>query len=274
MDQTLESINGLWSQGQSMLLEYAPKIALAVIVAVIGNWLIKRINRALTRNVQRRAQDETLAKFLTDLINVVLRAILIISVIEILGVKTTSFVAILGAAGLAVGFALQGSLANFAGGVLLLLFKPFKVGDLIEADGNTGHVQAINIFVTTILTPENKMVIMPNGPLAGGTITNLTEKGNLRVDLVIGIGYDADIKQARKILMEVMLNDPNVLKEPAPSVNVLELADSSVNLAVRPYATVDRYWDVYFGVQEAAKEALDQAGIEIPFPQRVVHSPV
>ena len=271
MDETLDSLDGLWEQGQSMLLEYAPKIALAIVVYIIGSWLIKRVGRVLTRSIQARTKDETLSKFLKDLINVILRAVLIISVIGILGVETTSFVAILGAAGLAVGFALQGSLANFAGGVLLLLFKPFKVGDLIEADGNLGHVQAINIFVTTILTPENKTVIMPNGPLAGGTITNLTEKGNLRVDLVIGIGYGEDIKKARSVLMEVMMNDPKVLKDPAPSVNVLELADSSVNLAVRPYATVADYWDVYFGVQEAGKEALDQANIEIPFPQRVVH---
>lgn len=270
MDQ--DAISGYIDTGVSMLMEYAPKIVLAVIVLIVGNWLIKRVTKVLSGAIAKRGNDETLSKFLSDLISVILKAVLIISVIGILGVETTSFVAILGAAGLAVGFALQGSLANFAGGVLLLLFKPFKVGDLIEADGNIGHVQAINIFVTTILTPDNKTVIMPNGPLAGGTITNLTEKGNLRVDLVIGIGYGEDIKKARATLMEVMKNDPKVLSDPAPSVNVLELGDSSVNLAVRPYATVADYWDVYFGVQEAGKEALDAAGIDIPFPQRVIHN--
>lgn len=269
MDQ--EAISGFLTKGMEMLLEYAPKIILAIVLLVVGMWLIKRVTKVLVRAINKGGTDETLSKFLSDLISVILKAVLIISVIGILGVQTTSFVAILGAAGLAVGFALQGSLGNFAGGVLLLLFKPFKVGDLIEADGNIGHVQAINIFVTTILSPDNKTVIMPNGPLAGGTITNLTDKGSLRVDLVIGIGYGEDIKKARAALMEVMKNDPKVLSDPAPSVNVLELADSSVNLAVRPYATVANYWDVYFSVQEAGKEALDAAGIEIPFPQRVVH---
>lgn len=270
MDQ--EAISGFLDKGIDMLLEYAPKIVLAIVLLVVGLWLIKRVTKVMVRAINKRGTDVTLSKFLSDLISVSLKAVLFISVIGILGVQTTSFVAILGAAGLAIGFALQGSLGNLAGGVLLLLFRPFKVGDLIEADGNIGHVQAINIFVTTILTPDNKTVIMPNGPLAGGTITNLTEKGSLRVDLVIGIGYGEDIKKARAALMEVMKNDPNVLSDPAPSVNVLELADSSVNLAVRPYATVDNYWDVYFGVQEAGKEALDAAGIEIPFPQRVVHN--
>ncbi len=270
-DETFDSLPSLLEQGQSMILEYAPKIVLAAILLIAGLWLIKWVGKAIGKTLRKRETDDTLRTFLTDLTSVLLKAVLFISVIEILGVETTSFVAILGAAGLAVGLALQGSLGNFAGGVLILLFRPFKVGDLIEADGNLGHVTAINIFVTTILTPENKTVIMPNGPLAGGTITNLTTKEHLRVDLVVGIGYSENIKAARDAIMEAMVNHPKVLQDPAPSVNVLELGDSSVNLAVRPYAKTADYWDVYFGVTEAAKEALDKAGIEIPFPQRVVH---
>ncbi len=271
MDPTIDSVNDLLLRGQTMLLEYAPKLALALLLLFAGLWVIKRLINLLAKTLKKRETEPTLRTFLTDLIGVMLKAILFISVIELLGVKTTSFVAILGAAGLAVGLALQGSLGNFAGGVLILLFKPFKVGDLINASGNLGHVTAINIFVTTILSPENKTVIMPNGPLAGGTITNLSTNGNLRVDLVIGISYGSDIKKAREVLLGVMERHPQVLQDPAPSVNVLELADSAVNLAVRPYSTVADYWDVYFQVQEQAKEALDAAGIQIPFPQRVVH---
>ena len=218
-----------------------------------------------------RDVDISLQKFLKDLLGILMKVALLIAVAGQLGIATTSFVAILGAAGLAVGLALQGSLANFAGGVLIMLFKPIKVGDLIEAQGYTGVVDAINIFVTTLNTPDNKRVFIPNGPLSNGSITNYSTIGKLRVDLVIGISYDADIKKAKSVIMEVMKNNPQVLQDPAPSVNVLELADSSVNLAVRPFATTADYWDVYFGVQEDAKIALDQAGIEIPFPQQVVH---
>ena len=167
--------------------------------------------------------------------------------------------------------ALQGSLGNFAGGVLILLFKPFKVGDLIEGQGHIGHVKSISIFVTKLLTPDNKIAIIPNGPLSNGDVLNYSEEGKLRVDLVCGISYDANIKQAKEVAMKVMQEDPKVLKDPAPSVNVLELADSSVNLAIRPYATPADYWDVYFGIQEKVKVALDEAGVEIPFPQMVVH---
>lgn len=252
-------------------LEYAPKLVLAILTIIIGFWIANRITGFIAKSLDKRGSDETLKNFLKSLVGTLLKAVVIISAASRLGIETTSFVAILGAAGLAVGLALQGSLANFAGGVLLLLFRPFKVGDLIEAQGYIGVVKAINILVTTLETPDSKEVIIPNGPLSNGSIQNYTSTGRLRVDLVIGISYDADIQQARNTIMEVMKNDPKVLQDPAPSVNVLELADSSVNLAVRPYATVADYWDVYFGIQEKAKVALDQVGIEIPFPQRVVH---
>ncbi len=258
-------------KGTELATEYVPKLLLAIVVLIIGNWIIKRVLKLFKKGLASREMEAALKTFLGDLVRVLLYALLFISVAGMVGIETTSFVAILGAAGLAVGLALQGSLANFAGGVLILLFKPFRIGDLIEAQGYTGHVTAINIFVTTLQTPDHKQVIIPNGELANGSIVNYTSLGKLRVDLVVGISYDANIQQARDVIMEVMKNDPQVLQDPAPSVTVLELADSSVNLAVRPHATTADYWDVYFGITEKAKIALDQAGIEIPFPQRVVH---
>lgn len=253
------------------VLEYAPKVALAIITIIIGFWIANKVAGLIAKGMQNRNTDPSLTGFVKDLVKILIKAIVLISAAGMVGIETTSFVAILGAAGLAVGLALQGSLANFAGGVLLLLFKPIKVGDLIEAQGYTGVVKAINVFVTTLTTPDNKTVVIPNGPLSNGSITNYTTLGKLRVDLLIGISYDADIQQARNVIMEVMKNDPKVLQDPAPSVNVNDLGDSSVNLAVRPYATVADYWDVYFGIQEKAKVALDKAGIEIPYPQQVVH---
>ncbi len=270
-DETMDQMTGFLEKSQLMMLEYAPRVILAVVLFFGGFWVIKRITRLISNALLARNAEPTLYTFLTDLVSVLLKVVLLISVIEILGVETTSFVAILGAGGLAVGFALQGTLGNFAGGVLILFFKPFKVGDLIDIDGKVGHVTAISIFVTTILTPDHRTVLMPNGSLAGGTIVNLSAQGDLRVDLVIGIAYKEDVKQAREALMAVMLAHPKVLAEPAPSVNVLELADSSVNLAVRPFVLVPDYWSVYFEIQELGKEALDAAGIEIPFPQRVIH---
>ena len=256
---------------QLWFLDHYQNILLAIVTLVVGLWIIGWIVRITKKGMEARNMDVTLKTFLGDLISVLLKAVLFISVAGILGIQTTSFVAILGAAGLAVGLALQGSLGNFAGGVLILIFKPFKVGDLIESQGYIGHVTALNIFVTTLKTPDNKTVILPNGPLSNGSITNYSTLDVLRVDLIVGIGYGENIQTARDVIMEVMLNDPKVLKDPAPSVSVNDLGDSSVNLAVRPYSTVVDYWDVYFGTLEKAKNALDKAGIEIPFPQRVVH---
>jgi small conductance mechanosensitive channel len=254
-----------------MVIEWGGKILLAVVALIIGFWIVGRITGLVRKGLASRKIEPSLQGFLSGLVNVLLKVAVFISVASMVGIETTSFVAILGAAGLAVGLALQGSLANFAGGVLILLFKPFKVGDLIEGQGHTGFVKDINIFVTTITTPDSKTVIIPNGPLANDSITNYSTLDSLRVDLVVGVGYGENLAQARKVIMEVMESDPKVLKNPAPSVNVLELGDSSVNLAVRPYATVADYWDVYFGITEKAKIALDEAGIEIPFPQRVMH---
>ncbi|MEL6671819.1 MAG: mechanosensitive ion channel domain-containing protein [Bacteroidota bacterium] len=254
-----------------MGLEWAPKVVGAILTLVIGFWVANRVASLVGKGIDKQGTDPSLSKFLKSLISVLFKALVVVAAAGMVGIETTSFIAILGAAGLAVGLALQGSLANFAGGVMILLFKPFKVGDLIEGQGHTGVVDEINIFVTTLVTPDNKRVIIPNGPLSNGDITNYSTLDKLRVDLTIGISYDADIQQARDVIMEVMLNDPKVMKDPAPSVSVAELADSSVNLAVRPFSTTANYWDVYFGTYEKAKIALDKAGIEIPYPQTVMH---
>ena len=187
------------------------------------------------------------------------------------GIETTSFIAVLGAAGLAVGLALQGSLANFAGGVLILLFKPFKVGDLIESDGVTGVVHSISILNTILTTPADNTAILPNGTVANNKILNYTKENNRRVDLEVGIAYDADVAQAKQVIEKAMKEVPGVLENPEPFVSILNFGDSSVNLAVRPYCRSVDYWDVYFNTNEAVKKALDDANIEIPFPQRDIN---
>ncbi len=249
--------------------EYGLKIIGAIIIWIIGSWIIKKIAKMLAKVMNKSNYDESLQKFLLNLVKWGLKILLIITILGTLGVPTASFAAILAAAGLAVGMALQGSLANFAGGVLLMIFKPFKIGDLIEAQGELGVVKEIEIFTTKILTPTNKEVIIPNGTLSNGNITNYTTENKLRVDLTIGVSYDSDIKQTKDVLMSVLTSHPKVLDNPEPTVNVSELADSSVNFAVRPWATVADYWDVYFDTLEQCKEALDAAGIEIPYPHQV-----
>jgi small conductance mechanosensitive channel len=253
----------------SLIEKYAVNVVLAVIILIIGLWLTKKVIKITKKVMAKQGVDETLQKFLGDLLGWTLKVLVFITAISQVGVETTSFIAILGAAGLAVGLALQGSLANFAGGALIMIFKPFKVGDLIEAQGEIGTVKEIQIFVTKLITPGNKLAIIPNGTLSNGNIKNYTEEGKLRVDLVFGIGYDEDIKKAKEVFMAVLKNNPNVLQEPAPTVNVLALADSSVNFAVRPWATPENYWNVYFSVTEEVKLALDLAGIEIPYPHQV-----
>lgn len=260
------------SENLDLVTSYGLKFLGAILVLIVGFWIARRLSNVVRKALQQRNLSVELQGFLGGMVSVLLKVAVLLAAAETAGFNTTSLVVIFGAAGLAVGLALQGSLANFAGGVMILLFKPFKVGDLITAQGHTGNVKEINIFVTTLLTPDNKTVIIPNGPLSNGDITNFTTDGKIRVDLVIGIGYGEDIKQARETLLTAMRNTPKVLASPEPSVNVLELADNSVNLAVRPWADPADYWDVYFGVTEACKEALDNAGIDIPYPQRVIHN--
>ena len=254
-----------------MIMEYGPKVLLAVVVLLVGFAIANKLVKISNKLMEKRGTDASLRPFITGLINILLKALILISVADMVGIATTSFVAIIGAAGLAVGFALQGTLANFAGGVLILIFKPYRVGDLIEAQGHTGHVTEIQIFVSTLITPDNKTIIIPNGTISNGSIINYSKEGKIRIDLTMGIAYGANIKDARNALMEAMQNHPKVLKDPAPFVGVGELGDSSVNLAVRPYCEPDDYWDVYFDIYEAGKNALDANNIEIPFPQVDVH---
>ena len=249
--------------------QYALNVVVAILILIIGLWLTKKLIRISKKLMAKQGIDETLQKFLGDLLGWTLKILVFITAISQVGVETTSFIAILGAAGLAVGLALQGSLANFAGGALIMIFKPFKVGDLIEAQGEVGTVKEIQIFVTKMITPGNKLAIIPNGTLSNGNIKNYTEEGKLRVDLTFGVGYDEDIKQTKEVLMHVLMQHPKVLKDPAPAVMVSELADSSVNFAVRPWCASADYWSVYFEITENCKLALDAAGIEIPYPHVV-----
>jgi len=265
------NISNLYADLQSFIFIFGPKLLGAILVWIVGSWIIKLILKALSKIFERTKLDKSLKPFLLSLTGITFRLLLAISVLGMLGVEMTSFIALLGAAGLAIGMALSGTLQNFAGGVMLLIFKPIKVDDLIETQGYIGVVKEIKIFVTILLTPENKTVILPNGSVANGEITNYATEGNIRVDMEFGISYNNSIDEAKKILYKVMEDHPLVLDSPKAFVGVVGLGDSSVNLAVRPYAKPGDYWTVYFDVYEEGKKALDAGGIEIPFPQRVVH---
>ena len=258
-------------QIQTIGMEWGLKIVTFLLVIIIGMWIAKMIKKGVVSIMDKKGVDPTLTSFLSSLLYVALQAFVIIAALEKLNVKTASFVAILGAAGLAIGLALQGSLANFASGVLMIIFKPFKVGDVIDAGGNVGSVLEIGIFTTILKSPDNKKMIVPNSQVTGGTITNINAFGTRRVDLVAGIGYSDDIDKARNVLNEIIAADSRVLKDPAPTVAVVELADSSVNFVVRPWVNAADYWGVYFEMTETIKKRFDEEGISIPFPQRDVH---
>lgn len=261
----MEYIEKLWT----LILNFSPQILTALAILIIGLFLIRIVTKLSRKLMKNSGVEITLQKFLSNLVGWTLKILLFVVVISKLGIETTSFAAILAAAGLAVGFALQGSLSNFAGGVLIMIFKPFKIGDLIEAQGEMGVIKEIEIFTTKLTGLSNKEIIIPNGSLSNGTIVNYTTEGTRRVNLVFGVGYDSDIKKAKEVLLNVLTSHPLVLQDPAPTVNVSELADSSINFAVRPWCNTDDYWAVYFDVTENTKEALDAAGIEIPYPHRV-----
>lgn len=251
------------------LSTYGPKVIGAIIIWIVGSWIIKKMMLGMKKIMEKGDYDESLQKFLLNLGSWILKILLIITLLGTLGVPTTSFAAIIGAAGLAIGLALQGSLANFAGGVLIMIFRPFKIGDLIEAQGKVGVVKEIEIFTTRLIGRSNKEVILPNGALSNGNIVNYSTEGTRRVDLTFGVGYDSDIKKTKEVLMNVISAHPKVINDPVPTVNVLELADSSINFTVRPWCKTEDYWTVYFDVTEQTKEALDTAGIEIPYPHQV-----
>lgn len=259
------------NEAMNLVMEYGPKVILAIVVLIIGLWVIKRITNGLTKMMTKKEVDPSLIPFLRSMAGILLKVMLVISVISMLGVETTSFIAILGAAGLAVGLALSGTLQNFAGGVMILIFKPFKVGDFIEAQGHSGTVSEIQIFNSILKTPDNKTVIIPNGGLSTGSMVNYSTEPTRRVDLSFGIGYTDDIDKAKSILMRLLEEDERVLKDPAPTVDVAALADSSVNFYVRPWVNASDYWGVYLDMQEKVKKAFDAEGVSIPFPQMDVH---
>ncbi len=243
----------------------------AVVIFVVGRWVARLVRRATEKMMSRSNVDATLVPFVGNLIYFALLAFVILAALAQLGVQTTSFIAVVGAAGLAVGLALQGSLANFAAGVLMLIFRPFKVGDFIEGAGVSGIVEEINIFTTHLRTFDNKTIIIPNAKITGDNITNYTRKEKRRVDLVVGVSYRDDIGKVKRVITDVLDADGRVLKDPAPTVAVLELGESSVNFAVRPWVNTADYWNVYFDTTEKLKKRFDAEGIQIPFPQRDVH---
>ena len=256
---------------QDLLTRFGLNLLAAIVIFFIGQWIAVFVRRLVRGLMSKANVDPTLASFVGNLAYYSVLAFAVIAALNRLGVQTASLIAILGAAGLAVGLALQGSLANFAAGVLIIIFRPFNVGDLIEAADVLGEVLDIQLFTTTLATLDNKQVIVPNSSLTGSNIINYTVRGKLRVDTVIGVAYEADIDQVRQVISEVLESDPLVLKEPTPTIAVMELGDSSVNFAVRPWAKPEDYWSVYFNVHENVKKRLDAAGISIPFPQRDVH---
>ena len=252
-------------------VDYGLAILKAVIILVIGLWIIKAFRNGFGKFLERRNIDSSLKPFLKSLLYNLLLVLLVLSVLSTLGVQMTSFVAIVGAAGLAVGLALQGTLQNFAGGVIMLVLRPFKVGDYIEGGGHAGTVREIQIFNTILMTPDNRKIIIPNGGLSNSSITNYSAEETRRVDLVFGIGYDDDIKKAKELLETIVSSDERVLKDPAHTIAVSELADSSVNFVVRPWVKASDYWGIFFDMQEKVKLEFDKAGISIPFPQQDIH---
>ncbi|MBS1935676.1 MAG: mechanosensitive ion channel family protein, partial [Bacteroidetes bacterium] len=239
---------------------------------VIGSWIIGRLASVLQKVLYARKFEPSLQTFLVSFFKILCLVLLIITIFSILGVDTSSFAALIVGAGVAIGSALNGTLGNFAGGVMLLIFKPFKIGDIIEAQGSAGTVIEQSVFNTTLLTPDNKTVILPNGPLSTGVITNFNTHGNLRVDLTMAIAPDMSIDKARAVATEAMLKHSKVLTTPKPEVSVMKVADGMITLAIRPYTTQADYWDVYFGVQELVKNAFDANGIAGPVPHRVIIS--
>ncbi|GAA0844914.1 mechanosensitive ion channel family protein [Marinobacter szutsaonensis] len=259
----------LLDQAIALVMTYAPKVVLAIITLVIGMWLINKLVGVLDAKLSQK--DPTLNKFLCGLIGAVLKILLLISVASMVGIATTSFIAIIGAAGLAVGLALQGSLANFAGGVLILIFKPFKVGDVIDAQGYLGSVREISILYTIVDTFDNRRIVIPNGQLANASLTNLSAYQTRRCDMTFGIGYADDIDKAKAICKRLIEEDERALKDPEPLIVVGALGESSVDLTVRAWTKSADLWPFYWDMQERVKKAFDAEGISIPFPQRDVH---
>ena len=252
-----------------LIVQYSGRLLLALVTLAIGWWIINRLSARLGKLVSLRHSDPALQSFISTLSNIILKILLFVSVASMIGIETTSFVAAIGAAGLAIGLALQGSLANFAGGVLILLFRPFRLGDWIEAQGVSGTVDTIQIFHTVLRTGDNKTVIVPNGSLSNGIITNYNRQPTRQVVFNVGVDYDADLQKARQVLLD-LAKDPRVLPDPAPAAVVSELGDSSITVSLRVWVKTPDYWSLMFMLNEQARDRLRAEGIDIPFPQRVI----
>ena len=271
MEMEKLDLQPLMDKAAEMVMLYAPKLLLAIITLVVGLWLVNMMCKGVGFILEKRNLDVSLQRWLTTIMSVVLKACLLISVVSMIGVQTTSFIAMLGAAGLAIGLALQGSLTNFAGGVLILFFKPYKVGDYIKTNGEEGFVESIDIFYTFLRTMDSKHVILPNGPLANGNLVNYTMDEVRRVELAVGISYHNSFEDAEAALLKMINEEPRVLKDPEPFIGVTGYGDSSIDLTVRAWVKNSDYWPVHFELNKRIKPALDNANVSIPFPQRDVH---
>lgn len=258
-------------QISNMILAYAPRVIGAILTLIIGFWIVGWITRVVRRTMDRRHIDPTVQPFLASLLNVGLKVLILLSVASMFGIETTSFIAIFSALAFAVGLALQGSLGHFASGVLLLVFRPYKVGDLVDLSGKVGTVEEIQVFNTILRTLDNKKIIIPNGVVTGGVITNISGQETIGVEFTFGISYESSIDLARDTILKVAKECPFILEEPAYGVVVASWGDSSVNLASRPFCKSEHYWDTYFYMYEHVKKAFDREGISIPFPQMDVH---
>lgn len=264
MDQLIQ-------EAVTMGMEAGKSILLAVVIAVLGRYAIRFINRVVARMLERRNVEPTVQTFLKSFVNILLIILLIITVIGTLGVNTTSLAALLASAGLAVGMALSGNMQNLAGGLILLFFKPYKVGDFIEAQGVSGTVKAIQIFHTILTTPDNKVLFIPNGPLSSGNVVNYSQNGTRRVDFTISVEYGTDVEKVKQVTLELLQSDSRILQEPAPFIAVSALADSSVNFTLRVWVNVADYWSVYFDTNERIYGEYNKQGIKFPFPQIQIH---
>jgi small conductance mechanosensitive channel len=265
-------MENLSEQLYGAIMSYGPRLIGAIITLILGLWIISVLRGVLRKRFEKQNMEASLRGFLNSMIGILLKTMLWIAVIGMMGVQMTSFIAILGAAGLAVGMALSGTLQNFAGGVMILIFKPFKSGDFIEAQGYMGIVNEIQIFNTILKTPDNKTIIIPNGGLSTGSMINFSTESKRRVDLTFGIGYGDDVDKAKEVLMKLIKEDERIINDPAePFIAVSELADSSVNLVVRVWAEAANYWGIYFDLTEKVYKTFDKEGLNIPFPQMDVH---
>ncbi len=267
----MESVESISEKIYELIMTFGPRLIGAVITLIIGWWIIKIVQKAIRKGFEKREMEPSLKGFLNSMIGILLKTMLIISVVGMMGVEMTSFIAVLGAAGLAVGMALSGTMQNFAGGVMILLFKPFKVGDFIDAQGHTGTVNEIQIFNTILKTPDNKTIIIPNGGLSTSSMTNFSTEPRRRVDFLFGIGYGDDVDKAKTVLLGLIDKDERILKDPEPFIAVSELGDSSVNIVVRVWAEAVNYWGIYFDLTENVYKTFDKEGLNIPFPQMDVH---